>query len=527
MTTPLGGVDAASYYPEVHNCRSWNMRKLSHFFRGAGVTTVTLGVAAGAGAITTDPGELALVDALVGPAGEHCEEAIAGGDYETIFICGDEFFEFEFNAVDGGGADVGDGGRYTRLPRADLAAWANQTPERATGPNAGGCVSCHSNPVGTSAGANEMNVIRDPLHSADPAQMIQRNTPHLMGSGALQRLAEEMTTELQAIKAEADATNTPLDLVSKGVFFGTANGDTTVSVEGIDDDLVVKPFQWKGNFASLRAFTLDAMNNEIGMNPTELVGDGVDGDGDGVVNEASVADITATVIYQAGQTRPHTEIELDALRQELEALGKKGRAEAAALGLPTLTADDIASINNGEAVFEAIGCTDCHKSQMLLEDTVYTEPSQHPAYNTDAIAAGLDPAADAVSFDLATDMLDNHVAVKKFFRNMANLEVDAQGRGIVRLYGDLKRHDMGAGLAENIDETGHGASVWMTKELWGVGQTAQYLHDGRATTIPEAILEHGGEAAAHSADFAALSLADQADLVRFLQNLVILKAAEE
>ena len=85
-----------------------------NLIRGTGVMALTLGVAAGAGAITTDPGELALVDALVGPAGEHCDAAIAGGDYETIFICGDEFFEFRFNAVDGGGMNVGDGGRYTR-----------------------------------------------------------------------------------------------------------------------------------------------------------------------------------------------------------------------------------------------------------------------------------------------------------------------------------------------------------------------------------------------------------------------------
>jgi hypothetical protein len=43
-----------------------------------------------------------------------------------------------------------------------------------------------------------MNVIRDPLHTANPGQFIQRNTPHNFGGGALQRLAEEMTVELRA-----------------------------------------------------------------------------------------------------------------------------------------------------------------------------------------------------------------------------------------------------------------------------------------------------------------------------------------
>ncbi len=97
----------------------------------------------------------------------------------------------------------------------------------------------------------------------------------------------------------------------------------------------------------------------------------------------------------------------------------------------------------------------------------------------------------------------------------------------VPLYADLKRHDMGPGLAEKIDEVGTGASVWMTKELWGVGQTGQYLHDGRATTLPEAILLHGGDAEDQRDDFVDLTDAEQADLVRFLQNLVILKAPEE
>ena len=106
---------------------------------------------------------------------------------------------------------------------------------------------------------------------------------------------------------------------------------------------------------------------------------------------------------------------------------------------------------------------------------------------------------------------------------VAEAHFDRRGAGgvVVRLFGDLRRHDMGPGLAESIDETGAGASVWMTKELWGVGTSDPYLHDGRATTLTEAILEHGGEAAGHSADFNALSDADQADLIAFLSSLTI------
>jgi CxxC motif-containing protein (DUF1111 family) len=66
----------------------------------------------------------------------------------------------------------------------------------------------------------------------------------------------------------------------------------------------------------------------------------------------------------------------------------------------------------------------------------------------------------------------------------------------------------------------------MTAELWGVGSTAPYLHDGRASTLTEAILGHDGDAAASRAAFRSLPTADQADLITFLNNLVLFKAPD-
>src|SRR5262249_58023717 len=95
--------------------------------------------------------------------------------------------------------------------------------------------------------------------------------------------------------------------------------------------------------------------------------------------------------------------------------------------------------------------------------------------------------------------------------------------GLGALYGDLKRHDMGPELAEVIDEVGTGASVFMTENLWGVGATAPYMHDGRATTLTEAILEHGGEGSASRAAFRALTTQEQLDMLLFLDNLTLIK----
>ena len=87
------------------------------------------------------------------------------------------------------------------------------------------------------------------------------------------------------------------------------------------------------------------------------------------------------------------------------------------------------------------------------------------------------------------------------------------------VYGDLKRHNMGSGLAEQINEVGTGRANFMTKELWGVADTAPYMHDGRATTLTEAILWHGGEGRQERQAFEGLTTADQALVIEFLGSL--------
>lgn len=88
---------------------------------------------------------------------------------------------------------------------------------------------------------------------------------------------------------------------------------------------------------------------------------------------------------------------------------------------------------------------------------------------------------------------------------------------------DLLLHDMGAGLA------GGGAGVsgreWRTPPLWGLGLAralepqAGYLHDGRARTLLEAVLWHGGEAATARDRVATMPASDRAALIRFLESL--------
>jgi CxxC motif-containing protein (DUF1111 family) len=95
----------------------------------------------------------------------------------------------------------------------------------------------------------------------------------------------------------------------------------------------------------------------------------------------------------------------------------------------------------------------------------------------------------------------------------------------IQPYTDLLLHDMGAGLADNMGEHAASGSEWRTAPLWSVGLTAgvsggeAYLHDGRAQSLEEAILWHGGEAEAAREAFRTMLAADRAALIRFLRSL--------
>jgi CxxC motif-containing protein (DUF1111 family) len=105
-------------------------------------------------------------------------------------------------------------------------------------------------------------------------------------------------------------------------------------------------------------------------------------------------------------------------------------------------------------------------------------------------------------------------------------------------YTDMLLHDMGPGLADNLPEGLATGSEWRTPPLWNLGLSAcvtggvvgdfqkqvcapdaNYLHDGRARTLEEAILWHGGEAAKSVEKYKAMSTGEVAALIKFLNSL--------
>ncbi|WP_373049856.1 di-heme oxidoreductase family protein [Thalassovita aquimarina] len=92
-------------------------------------------------------------------------------------------------------------------------------------------------------------------------------------------------------------------------------------------------------------------------------------------------------------------------------------------------------------------------------------------------------------------------------------------------YSDFLLHDMGDGLADPMPEGRATGREWRTAPLWGVGlaqrvsRDAGFLHDGRARTLLEAILWHGGEAHAAQSHVRALTADDRNALISFLESL--------
>jgi CxxC motif-containing protein (DUF1111 family) len=103
--------------------------------------------------------------------------------------------------------------------------------------------------------------------------------------------------------------------------------------------------------------------------------------------------------------------------------------------------------------------------------------------------------------------------------------VPAVSNQIIRPFSDLLLHDMGPGLADNRPDFLASGREWRTPPLWGIGlvQTVNghtnFLHDGRARSIEEAVLWHGGEAQRSRERFRRMSANDRAALLKFLHSL--------
>lgn len=96
---------------------------------------------------------------------------------------------------------------------------------------------------------------------------------------------------------------------------------------------------------------------------------------------------------------------------------------------------------------------------------------------------------------------------------------------VIRPYTDLLLHDMGPGPADGRPDFLASGSEWKTAPLWGIGLTTvvnghtNFLHDGRARDLMEAVLWHDGEAAGAKAKVLKMVAADRDALLAFFRSL--------
>jgi hypothetical protein len=441
---------------------------------------------------------------------------------------GEQLFSTAFNSLDGLGRPNADARGRPRTPSEDRLLF-----DRVKGPDSSSCAGCHNIPITGGAGDNASNVFILPRllpisSKSDDANARlfnqphlilpgnERNTPGMFGTGYIELLAREMTEDLWLMrdkgvqKAQEQAQAVTVDLSTKGISFGqitiTLDGviDYT-NLDGIDKDLIIKPFQSTGSVVSLREFTVIASNFHHGMQAVELVGDMIDGDGDSIINELTRGDITAMVLFQATLPVPQAALTTNLIIQE------------------------------GEHLFNNIGCASCHIPKLPLNSPIFTEPSP---FNPPEIMRPSDVSA-LVSIDLTDHMQGTP------------LEKDSSGTIWVSAYTDLKRHDMGPALdnekllllsqngADNEILIGTSrtngvldgfatervrtrrSSEWLTKRLWTAGDDEPYMHHGLATLLTEAIMLHGGEAQASKEAFTKLDSYKQSTIIDFLKSLRI------
>jgi len=131
-------------------------------------------------------------------------------------------------------------------------------------------------------------------------------------------------------------------------------------------------------------------------------------------------------------------------------------------------------IQSGKRLFEDIGCANCHLPTLQTENSI----------------------------------------------------IEALSNKVFHPYTDLLLHDMGAQLDDGFVQVSELSSEWKTPPLWGLGLSADsqggsvhLLHDGRAKSIEEAILLHGGESESSKESFEQLDRSEKDIMLDFLKSL--------
>jgi CxxC motif-containing protein (DUF1111 family) len=300
-----------------------------------------------------------------------------------------------------------------------------------------------------------------------PTRMSVRVAPHLVGMGLLEAVPESAIQAL-AVASKSD----PDGAVGKLQVVADLQNPTIMRVGR---------FGWRATTATVLQQTASALNSDIGVTttilPHHLCGLAATG------TDCRAADSTGPELSDADLDLINKYASLLAVPPQRHFPGEQPLAITGPtiVGQPAATtAAQIATENamqarvaRGGTLFDQARCSACHAS------TLTTGPAHR-------------------------------------FAELRNQTIHP--------YTDMLLHDMGPDLADNYPQGLASAQEWRTAPLWGLGQlnsinpNVRYLHDGRARSIEEAILWHGGQGALSRDRFKQLSADDRQSLIDFVTS---------
>jgi CxxC motif-containing protein (DUF1111 family) len=247
---------------------------------------------------------------------------------------------------------------------------------------------------------------------------------------------------------------------------GHANSHLSGNVNTSANDGTITRFGWKAQNKSLLMFASEAYNVEMGVT-NQLFPQERD-ETPGCLFNATPEDTLNFTPSATSGSNSNT-----AVVSDIEAFANFMRMLAPPAPAPSTPASD-----KGRAAFVNIGCAHCHT----------------PSFTTGAKIASGSSTSPSI----------------------------ALSKQPVNLFSDLLVHHMGKDLADGITQGGAGPDEFRTAPLWGVGQRIFFLHDGRTSSLVEAIQAHksrGSEASKVIERFNKLKAEEQQDIVDFLRTL--------
>jgi len=227
-------------------------------------------------------------------------------------------------------------------------------------------------------------------------------------------------------------------------------------------------FGWKANTPTVAHQGLGAMRGDMGVtNP--------------LFKMESIAGTDLMKAYRASHPDFQTYCDINVTDAD-EEFAKSIVFYSETLSVPPRRDINNSDVQAGGVLFDSLGCVKCHNPS-------FTTASKYTSYSVDG----------------------------KEIKELENQKIYP--------FTDMLLHDMGDDLADGRKDFDATGNEWKTRPLWGLGATqninpgAGFLHDGRAKTIEEAILWHGGEANATKVKFMNLDKTKRGQVIKFLESL--------